>query len=172
MPRHHALNNTFFVLAAALPGVLKRAVSTADERLSALFETATLLLKLKNWHRQYTSDDNRAMCPTLMKAPASFASEQLISVYVYTDTASATMITTYYAYLILLNNQLGYLDQSGKLRYSQENSEYARQICMSIWYCSRAGHCGMTTLRMVALIARSTLPNVYHPLLGQWIKSG
>lgn len=171
MPRHHDESNAFFALAAALPGVLKRAASTADERLSALFETATLLLKFKNWHHKYTSLDNKAMCPTRMKAPADFASENITSVHVYTDTASATMITTYYAYLILLNNQLGCLDPSGKGRYGEESSGYAHQICMSVWYCSRAGHCGVTTLRMVLPIARPMLPAAHHRLVDGWIPS-
>ena len=172
MPKYHELNNNFFTLAASLPGVLKRAVTTAGKHLSAIFETATLRLKFQEWYRRFTSHDNKALCPALMAAPAESASEQLTSVYLYTDTASATMITTYYAYLILLNNQLGYLDQSGKTRYNEESSAYARQICMSIWYCSRAGHCGVTTLRIVLPIARQMLPNSYHRLVDGWITSG
>jgi hypothetical protein len=129
------------------------------------------------WFKEYTAYENGARRPLLTPAPATFPMGPFDKVFLYYDTASATMIITYYAYLILLNQQVAQSEEQGDTddKKSQdktaidENQELAQWICMSIYYCARlAGCCGTSALTMVLPIARAVLPSEYHGWMAQW----
>jgi hypothetical protein len=128
-------------------------------RLSILSGALTLQDGLKQWYSEYTSTDGCLRNPILVET--SYSPENMFpSIYVYRDTLSASVITTYYAYLIVLNRQIDCLDCEGS--YIEENFELARAICMSVDYCSQAGYCGTQTMRFSLPIAFSALPVEYH----------
>jgi hypothetical protein len=62
------------------------------------------------------------------------------SKYVYHDTLTAALVTSYSAYLIVLNSQINALHQCET--QEEENLSLARDICMSVEYCAATGLCG------------------------------
>ena len=89
-------------------------------------------------------------------------------IYDYKDVISASLITTYYAYLIILNQELDRLGSQEQLH--EENSELAQAICMSADCCLRGGYCGIQVLKFSLPIARSVLPVKHHRWIEGWLK--
>lgn len=88
--------------------------------------------------------------------------------YVYKDVTSASVITTYCAYLIVLNNAIDTLVSRDTL-LTGESFELARTICWSVDFCSQAGYCGTQVMRFSLPIARGALPVEYHDWIDNWI---
>lgn len=90
-------------------------------------------------HHYISADAGPRMPNILVEAPP-FADNLLLSIYIYRGVLSATVITAYYAYLIVLNKQVDCL--LPEQDYLEEYVHLARAVCMSADYCSRAGHRG------------------------------
>ncbi len=131
-----------------------------DVRLTILSKAQTLRQDLRRWHHQYISSDDGLRRPSLVSVADEPDSHLFHSAYIYRDTVSASILTTYCAYLIILNREINRLQPDDS--YTTENVELARAICMSADYCSHAGYCGTQTMRFSLPIAHLALPVEYH----------
>lgn len=123
---------------------------------------------LSEWYRLYTSTDNGLRNPTRLNVSTVSDDYPFHSIYIYKDVLSASIITTYYAYLIVLSKGLNSLQPDGS--YAGENFELARAICMSVDYCSHAGFCGIQTMRFSLPVAHSALPVKYQGWVEAWTR--
>jgi hypothetical protein len=161
-----------FAYFAAIPGLLNEiklvAVDTPETaRLSILARAQILRQDLRQWYRQYTSSCDGLRSPFLKTGPSIFDNSLYHSVYVFRDVSSASIITTYHAYLIVLNKAIDSLQEGDD--YVMENLQLAETICMSVDYCSHSGYCGTQTMRFSLPIAHSILPAKYHGWIEAWI---
>lgn len=121
---------------------------------------------MQSWYHRYTSLDEGLRKPKIV-TPVSLG-YPFRSQYFYPDIISASTITAYYAYLILLNQIIGAL--SPDYDNNQETFELASAICMSVDYSMHAGYCGTQTMRFSLPIARSVLPVQYHQWTDKWLE--
>ncbi|KAF4951194.1 hypothetical protein FGADI_7685 [Fusarium gaditjirri] len=155
---------SYFALVPGLQSRSKRAAS--DKTRSSLLSTAQQLRQdMRQWYQEYTSQDNNMRSPRAM-SPVS-EGYPYHSQYDYHDVMSATIITAYFAYLIVLNQSMTLLDASDG--ETLENQELATGICMSVDYCLHAGYCGTQTMRFALPIAHSVLPRHYHQWTKKWM---
>lgn len=173
LPESPQLQHTFFSHLAAIPGLLSRAKmfnphTSNIHCLAVVSHAYTLRHSLKLWYAQYTTSDDGIMTPILVKVPTNDQVDPFDPVYFYNSVLAASMITTYYAYLILLNQEIDRLLADS--RHVEENSELAREICRSVNYCSRAGYCGVQTLRVSLPIAYTALSGTYQKWIETWLE--
>jgi hypothetical protein len=173
MPKSPELIHAVFGHFAAIPGLLSKVKSVTNDtpdriRLPILSSAQTLQQGIREWYHRYISSDNGLNNPSIVSVSPVSDDAMFQSSYVYKDVLSASIITAYNAYLIVLNAQIDYLQPDG--RYIRENLELARAICMSVDYCSHAGYCGTQTMRFSLPIAHSALPSRYHGWTKGWIE--
>ena len=106
---------------------------------------------MKQWYIEYTSADEGLREPVV--APGSPR-----DIYVYYDTMSASTITMYFGYLVLVNRAIN------ARKYALENQHLAKAICMSAVHCWQTGYCGTTSMAFALPIAESVLGLDYQ----QW----
>lgn len=155
---------------AFIPGLQSRTSlcnkASSDETQIALLSTAKQLRQdMRQWYQEYSSQDDNLRKPRAI-SPVS-EGYPFPSNYKYHDVMSATIIVTYYAYLIVLNQSIAYLDTCD--RHSSEIEGLATAICMSVDYCLHAGYCGTQTMRLALPIAHSVLPTQYHQWTSRWM---
>lgn len=165
--------HTIFGHFAAIPGLLSRVRLLTNEtprtkRLSMLSSAQKLRKNFDRWYYRYTSDGIDIGNPCFVNVSPVPYDCPFNSIYVYRDVVSATVITTYYAYLIILNRTINRLEPSTS--HAGENSQLGRAICMSVDYCSSSGYCGIQTLRFALPIARETLPVEYDGWVSLWME--
>ncbi|KAF4427920.1 hypothetical protein F53441_14070 [Fusarium austroafricanum] len=167
LPESPDMYHDIFSYFALVPGLQYRTrVATSDETRQSLLSTArNLRHNMQQWYHRFTSRDCGLRKP-LVVAPIS-EDHPFHSQYIYHDIMSATMITTYYAYLILLNRTIVSLNPDDE--ETAENIELAGAICMSVDYCLHAGYCGTTTMRITLPIAHTALPVQYHRWINMWM---
>ncbi|KAK8115551.1 hypothetical protein PG984_012053 [Apiospora sp. TS-2023a] len=174
LPQSSELWHDVFGLFAKVPGLVTMAKGMTDhtpesERLSILSSAEKVRGDLKQWHERYTS--NQEVCPVLNydgNADASFEEALFRPAYVYKDVPSASVITTYCAYLIILNGAIDMCSSSNTL-LAKESFESAMTIYRSVEFCSRAGYCGTQVMRFSLPIARGALPVEYHGWIDNWL---
>ncbi|KAK8023326.1 hypothetical protein PG991_006565 [Apiospora marii] len=174
LPKTPELYHGIFGLFAQIPGLVKRAKrmtghTLESERLSILSSAERVRRDLNQWHRQYTSGEE--LSPVLSHCDnmdASFGDDMFRPAFVSKDIASASVITTSCAYLIILNDAIDKLASTNTLR-AGESLELARNICRSVDFCSKAGYCGTQVMRFSLPIARGALPDGYHGWIDSWI---
>lgn len=173
LPSSPELYQAVFGHFAALPGLLNSVKSvSADtpeyERLSLLRTAEALHDDMMRWYQQYTSADGGLRAPILVTPLPPSEHYPFHSVYVYKDVLSATIITNWYAYVILLNR-----DCIKRLRpdcsRAEMDLEMAQAICMSVDFCSRSGYCGAQVMKTSLPIAHSVLPVEYRGWIEAWI---
>lgn len=170
LPSAADLYHTIFRYFAMIPGLIKRFRDLSDAKCQIqvdelLSKTATLCHNMRKWYDAFTSSQDGRMAPSLCsKQPISTSMLPFQDAYVYFDVASASIITTYCAYRILLQREV---DAVMPGTYTDENIELAETICKSIDYLSNAGYCGMQTMRLALPIAQSIAPAKYQA----WITS-
>lgn len=163
LPASPAIYHRIFGCFAIIPGLRSRMSlsnkAASDETQSALLSTAKQLRQnTRQWHQEYSSQDNNLRKPRAV--PPVSEGYPFTSIYKYHDVMSATIIVTYYAYLIVLNQSIAYLDTCD--RQSSEIQGLAAAICMSVDYCLHAGYCGTQTMRLALPIAHSAMSTQYH----------
>lgn len=129
--------------------------------VEVLLETAVNLCEdLRRWYDEYTSSDDGMRLPALYKRKSKaedvFPSED---VYMYYDTISACNITAYYAYRILVQQEMDALIPG---TYTAENIRLAECICKSVDYLSNVGYCGTQTMRLTLPLTQRVLPAKYQ----------
>ena len=139
-----------------------------EERFSILSEAGALRERMQNWYVEFTSREGGIRNPILVNPVPSWADDLFPSLYVYSDVLSATTITTYYSYLVVLNKTMDSLQPD--VSYAIENLDHAQAICMSVDYCSHAGYCGAQAMRIALPFARSALPQQYDAWTNGWIE--
>ncbi|KAK7991365.1 hypothetical protein PG988_000159 [Apiospora saccharicola] len=174
LPQSSELWHDVFGLFAKVPGLVKRAKCMTDftpesEQLSVLSSAVNIRRDLKQWHHHYTSSQEvRLVLSDYNNTDASFEEAMFRRAYVYKDVPSASVITSYCAYLIILNGAIGMLSSSNTLP-AKESFELAMNICRSVDFCSLAGYCGTQVMRFSLPIARGALPAEYHGWIDSWI---
>lgn len=143
--------------------------SSENERFSVLASAEGVRHNLKQWYHKYTSSEEeiKPILSSCSNADDPFGDGTFRSAYVYKDVPSASVITTYCAYLITLNRTINTLVSNNL--HADESFELARTICWSVDFCSRAGYCGTQVMRFSLPIARTTLPVEYHSWIDNWI---
>lgn len=177
LPKTPELYHGIFGLFAKVPGLVKRAKRVTDhslesERLSILSSAEKVRRDLNQWHRQFATTEKPSPDPCHCESKdASYGEDMFRSAYFYKDVASASVITTYCAYSIVLNDAIGKLFSADTLRSEEiKNFELARNICWSVDFCSKAGYCGTQVMRFSLPIARGALPAGYHGWIDDWIR--
>jgi hypothetical protein len=166
---YHAIFGHF----AAIPGLLNSVRLLTNEtpkmnRLFILSRAQALRKSFDQWYYRYTSDDIDVGNPCFVNVSPVPYNCIFNSIYVYRDVVSATVITTYYAYLIILNRTINRLEPSTS--HAKENNQLGKAICMSVDYCSNSGYCGIQTLRFALPIAREVLPVEYDGWISLWME--
>jgi hypothetical protein len=172
LPKSPGLHHTFFAHLSAVPGIVHDAKQLSGEsseynRQSVLSRAQALRKGFEQWYNEYTAEDGGWRKPAAVRPTTNIESEPFDFVYTYGDIPSTTVIVTYYAYLIMLNRAIDYLE-TGK-NFEEENAELAKAICQSVQSCYLAGHCGLQTLRITLPVARKTLPEQYQEWVDTWI---
>ncbi|VTT76815.1 unnamed protein product [Fusarium fujikuroi] len=170
LPASPDMYHRIFGHFALIPGLQSRTSlcnkAAPDETQSALLSTAKQLRQdMRQWYQEYSSQDDNLRKPRAI-SPVS-EGYPFPSNYKYHDVMSATIIVTYYAYLIVLNQSIAYLDTCD--RHGSEIQGLATAICMSVDYCLHAGYCGTQTMRLALPIAHSVLPTQYHQWTSRWM---
>lgn len=173
LPNNPEMYHAIFGHFAAIPGLLNRVkLLTSDTpqsiRLSIFSSAQTLRKSFDRWYYQYTSGDIDIGNPCFVNVSPVPYDCPFNSIYVYRDVVSATVITTYYAYLIILNRTINSLEPNTS--HTTENNQLGRAICMSVDYCSSSGYCGIQTLRFALPIAREVLPVEYNDWISLWME--
>jgi hypothetical protein len=174
LPKPPELHHAFFSHIAAVPGLMSQVkLHTSDinrsRHIPILLYASKLRLDLKSWHNQYITSENGLRRPVLTAAvSASERTYPFDSIYIYNDVLSASIITTYYAYLIVINREMNRLHAD--VSYFQENSELAKAICLSVNYCSHAGYCGAQTLIFSLPIAITALSGKFRSWAEAWLE--
>ncbi|KAL6412978.1 uncharacterized protein AUP68_02472 [Ilyonectria robusta] len=173
LPDSPELHHIIFRYFAAIPGLLNQVKGVTNDTpesvyLSILSSAQNLRQDIRSWHNQYISIDGGLRKQVLETLYAVSDSDDLFnSNYVYRDVMSATIITTCYACLIVLNKGIDCLQSEDS--QMRENYELAQEICMSANYCSHAGYCGTQAMMFSLPIAHSVLPVKYHAWTGAWM---
>lgn len=160
LPKGPQLYHSIFSHFAAVPGLLKSVrlkVAADPPDLYLLSQADNLHQHMEQWYIDYTSADGNLRQPVVAINPKG---SLVLNIYEYHDTISASTITTYYAYILLLNRAIESLRPQQS--YAADNLQLAEAICMSVEYCSRAGYCGAQTMRFSLPIAQSVLPTTYQ----------
>jgi hypothetical protein len=89
------------------------------------------------------------------------------SKYVYQDTLTAALVTSYSAYLIVLNSQINALQQCETQK--EENLLLARDICMSVEYCAATGLCGAQCMTFSLQHVRPICPQEHRSWVKSWL---
>ncbi|EXA34694.1 hypothetical protein FOVG_14111 [Fusarium oxysporum f. sp. pisi HDV247] len=170
LPASPNMYHRIFSYFALIPGLQNRMIlcnrATSDETRSSLFSTAQRLQQdMRQWYQEYTSQESNLRKPRAISPISEGYPFQ--SQYAYHDVMSATIITAYYAYLIVLNQSMALFDAcDGE---TLENQELVTAICMSVDYCLHAGYCGTQTMRFALPIAHSVLPRHYDQWTKKWM---
>jgi hypothetical protein len=169
LPASPNMYHRIFSYFALIPGLQSRTSrcnkSTLDATRNSLLLTAQRLQQdMRQWYQEYTTQDNNLRKPRAISPVSEGYPFQ--SQYAYHDVMSATIITAYYAYLIVLDQSMALLDTCD--RETSENQDFATAICMSVDYCLHAGYCGTQTMRFALPIAHSVLCR-HHQWTKKWI---
>ena len=174
LPRSSEQYHVIFGHFAAIPGFLSRSKQISTEisdirRLHLASHGCRIRQDIKQWYHDYVSDGNRLKDPTIVHLPPDYDDFPFPYIYGYRDVLSASLITTYYAYLIILNKEIDRLRSQEQLH--EENSELAKAICMSADCCLRGGYCGTQVLKFSLPVAHSVLPVKYHGWVDRWLSA-
>ena len=155
---------------AAIPGLQSRVRRLKDDasgktRASLLTSAQKLYKDMRLWYGRFTALDEGLRTPRVVSPVAK--DYPFHSQYIYHDIPSASTITTYYAYLILVKQAIDTLQPNNN--ESLEAFELASSICMSLDYCLHAGYCGTQTMRFSLPIALTALPTQHHEWIDNWI---
>ncbi|KAL7947151.1 hypothetical protein V8C42DRAFT_319746 [Trichoderma barbatum] len=164
LPQPPDLYHTIFGHLASVPGLLsdqKRITTSTPSSLQLRFldKANSLRRDFKTWYKLFTADSNELHKPVLIPSLPDCSDYPFSSLFMYSDVPAATTIITYYAYLILINKAIDCV--SSENLHSKENEEIAHAIGMSVQYCSRAGYCGLQSMRFALSIAQPYL-SVYY----------
>ncbi|RGP77023.1 hypothetical protein FLONG3_4852 [Fusarium longipes] len=166
LPRSPHMYHEIFSYFAAIPGLESRVQQCKENtRLPLLRIARKLQQDMQQWYQKFTSLDGGSRKPQIV-SPVS-KSCPVHSRYEYRDILSASILTTYYAYMILLGQILYTLNPDDT--EIQRSFDLAISICMSIDYCLHAGYCGTQTMRFSLPIAHSALPSQYHQWTNAWM---
>lgn len=173
LPKRPELLHAIFVYFAAVPGLLSKVSRVTDDtpnyrRRSILFSAYELRQSFKQWFCEYACSGDEIDTPIIMEASPVLNESPFDSTLIYDNVISASIITTYYAYLILINHGINLLEPN--YRHAEESLELGIAICKSVDYCSRSGYCGTSTLRFALPTAHAALPVRYHKWTGSWIE--
>ncbi|CAI6093596.1 unnamed protein product [Clonostachys chloroleuca] len=178
LPKSPKLHHEFFTHLAVVPGIMSRvndverransSYTSEINRLMVLSQAQALRKDFRDWYEEYIGSEDGLRKPVLSKVPLTESDGLFDSIYIYYDVPSATMITTYYAYLILVNREINRLVPN--TIHPEENLTLAQKICQSIKYCSEAGQCGITTMRIVLPIVILELSGIYLPWAETWLQ--
>ncbi|VUC24504.1 unnamed protein product [Clonostachys rosea] len=178
LPQSPKLHHEFFAHLALVPGIMSRVddvemggnsdCASQIDRLLVLSKAQALRKDFRDWHEEYIGSEDGLRKPFLSKVSPTESDGLFDSIYIYYDVASATMIATYYAYFILINREVNRL--VADTIHPKENLDLAQKICQSIKYCSEAGQCGITTMRIVLPIVIPELSGIYLQWAETWLQ--
>ncbi|CAH0037969.1 unnamed protein product [Clonostachys solani] len=178
LPKSPKLHHEFFTHLAVVPGIMSRVndvemransdYASETDRLLVLSQAQALRKDFRDWYEEYIGSEDGLRKPVLSNVSPTESDGLFDSIYIYYDIPSATMITTYYAYLILINREVNRLVPN--TIYPEQNLKLAKKICQSIKYCSEAGQCGITTMRIVLPVVILELSGRYLQWAETWLQ--
>jgi hypothetical protein len=133
---------------ARVPRVVSRTKAAQTEQaagtmqyfpLDLLIDAQRLRTNMAICFNQFVQTFDQSM-PAFIEVQSGSGGNLFPSKYVYQDTLTAALVTSYSAYLIVLNSQINALHQCETQK--EENLSLARDICMSVEYCAATGLCG------------------------------
>jgi hypothetical protein len=105
--------------------------------------------------------------PAFIEVQSGSSEDLFPSKYVYQDTLTAALATSYFAYLIVLNNQINALHQYETQK--EENLSLARDICMSVEYCAATGLCGAQCMTFSLQHVLPICPEEHRSWVKSWL---
>lgn len=174
LPSSPELYHAIFGYFAAIPGLLSKTkrvtADTAESLQLSILSTAERLRDdMMQWYQRYISVDGGLRAPTLAKTTLNSKTYPFPSAYAYRDVLSASIITTFYAYIIVLNRDCINCLQPD-CSHMEMNLNMAREICMSVDYCSRSGYCGAQSMKFSLPTAYSVMPVEGREWMEVWIE--
>lgn len=167
LPRDAHLYHIIFCHYAKIPDLIHQirsaAITGSHDSIKAVLRKAKLLLDdLDSWYDSYVAFDGSRRTPVLLCKRKDTKEHDLPfdDAYMYFDTISASNITAYYAYRILVQLELGTLVPGA---YAAENARLGEDICKSVEFLSNSGYCGAQVMRFTLPLAQKVLPIKYQP---------
>jgi hypothetical protein len=105
--------------------------------------------------------------PPFIEVQSGSGGDLFPSKYVYQDTLTAALVTSYSAYLIVLNTQINALHQCETQK--EENLSLARDICMSVEYCAATGLCGAQCMTFSLQHVLPICPEEHRSWVKSWL---
>jgi hypothetical protein len=173
-PKAFKFNNEFCNYFAAVPRVVSRVKAAQKENEGStknfapdlLIDAHRLRVNMATCHDKFlqTFDQSR---PAFNEVPSGTGGDLFPSMYVYQDTLTAALLTSYSAYLIVLNSQINVLER--RETQNEENLTLARDICMSVEYCAAAGLCGAQCMMFSLYHVLPICPEEHRSWVKSWL---
>jgi hypothetical protein len=153
------ISNEFYNLMVALPGLVKATRSLRSYKRFPQAQHSDLLERtrqihgsLLDWFQRFMASSTLENAP-VFRVPSATRDTQFASVYHYRDNFVASLLCSYYASMIILNDLIVGLDP--RVDYKVANLQLADKVCMSVEYAAKSGFLGTHYIVFALTVAYS-----------------